>query len=76
MCVPLSQQKVIRFDVGVYDVGLMQRLHHVQNTDGEVEDQRLWHHLLTATLVQVYCVLQVKHVTDAFKSSSTDYALH
>ncbi len=42
----------------MYDPGLMELLHHVQDADGEVEHQRLWHHLLAAALVQVYSVLE------------------
>lgn len=55
---PLSQQEVVGLDVGVYDPGLVQLLHHVQDADGEVQHQRLRHHLLTAALVQVYSALE------------------
>lgn len=54
---PLSQQEVVRFDVGVDDVDAMQLLHHMQNTGGEVHDQRLGHHLVAQVFVKVHCIL-------------------
>lgn len=55
---PLSQQEVVRFDVAVDDADVVQLLHHVQNTDGEVYDEGLRHHLVTQGFINVHCVLK------------------
>lgn len=55
---PLSEQEVVRFDVGVDDVDVVQLLHHVQDTDGEVHDQRLRHHLIAQGFIHVHRVLK------------------
>lgn len=54
---PLSQQEVVRFDVGVDDVDGVQLLHNVQDADGEVHDERLRHHLIAQSFIDVHCVL-------------------
>lgn len=56
--VPLSEQEVVGFDVGVDDVDVVQPLHHVQDADGEVHDERLGHHLVAQRLVDVHGVLK------------------
>lgn len=58
--VPLSQQEVVRFDVGVDDVDPVQQLHHVEDADGEVHDEGLRHHFVTEGSVHVHSVLQVE----------------
>ena len=55
---PLSQQEVVRLDVGVHQVHAVKLLHHVQQAGGEVHDQRLGHHLVTQLLVLVDGVLE------------------
>lgn len=55
---PLSQHKIVRFDVSVDDVAAVQLLHHVQNTDGEVHDQRLRHHFITQGFIDVHRILK------------------
>lgn len=40
------------------DVDTVQLLHHVQDTGGEVHDQRLGHHLITQGFIDVHCVLK------------------
>lgn len=42
------------------DVDTVQLLHHVQDTDGEVHDQRLRHHLIAQGFIDVHCVLKVQ----------------
>lgn len=43
------------------DVDAVQLLHHVQDTDGEVHDQRLRHHLIAQRFVDVDRVLKEQH---------------
>lgn len=54
---PLSQQEVVGLDVGVDDVDAVQLLHRVQDTDGEVHDERLRHQLVTQGLIDVHGIL-------------------
>ncbi len=42
------------------DVDAVQLLHHVQDTDGEVHDERLRHHLVAQRLIDVHCILRVE----------------
>lgn len=54
---PVSQQEVVRLDVGVDDADGVQLLHHAQDAAGEVHDQRRRHHFLAQAFVDVHCVL-------------------
>lgn len=58
---PLSQQEVVGLDVGVDDVDVVQLLHHVQDADGEVHDERLRHQLVTQGFIDVHGVLGGLH---------------
>ena len=43
------QEEVVRLDVGVQDLGLVQRVHHAQHLNGEVDCHRLDARLLHST---------------------------
>lgn len=57
---PLSQQEVVGLDVGVDDVDAVQLLHHVQDADGEVHDERLRHHFVAQGFEDVHRVLRAE----------------
>lgn len=60
---PLSQQEVVGFDVGVDDAGGVQLLRHVQDAGCEVHDERLRHHLVAQGFIDVHCVLRRRGVS-------------
>lgn len=67
-CLPLSQHEVVWLDVGVDDTDGVQLLHHVQDADGEVHDERLRHRLAAQGFIDVDGVLRQRDIVK--KSSS------
>lgn len=57
---PFSQDEIVRLDVPVDDFAAVQLLHHVQDFDGEVDDEGLGHHLLWELLVNVDGILEAR----------------
>lgn len=58
VCLPLSQHEVVGLDVGVDNTDGVQLLHHVQDADGEVHDERLRHQLVAQGFIDVDGVLR------------------
>ncbi|TNN61558.1 hypothetical protein EYF80_028170 [Liparis tanakae] len=71
---PVSQQEVVGLDVGVHHLHGVQLLHHVQDADGEVHDERLRHDLVAHGLVDVHRVLIGREErTDGVRAVPTAY---